>query len=165
MSSWDVISSIGSIISAIAASGALAITGWPKFINWFQRRSIDNRMNKFFLFMVDKPNYTSPDDSDDCKQILIKDYFLKESNSCNVSFYKYQKICLINDEKTTINEVRFKCGYYPYTVISENCIRIDIVDSSLEFIKHIYIQRNNNVSKGEPFSQRFKTIYLWKYEE
>ncbi len=185
MGYWDVVSSIGSIGSAIMASGALAITGLPKFKAWCRKEQKRIRLNRFFH------NKTGSNIGnrykEEVKKIELSNYQIshgKYVDKFELRFYKYQNVFYNENELAKLNGVSLKVGYHFYEIISDYCIRLDFTDDDSGETKSAFIYYGNNLHTSSIDHSNinmeyekdsgaktndiniisFKKITSWKYE-
>lgn len=166
MCDWNV---IGSLISAIAASGALAITGWPKFKAWCRKEQKRIRLNHFFHDLKDDlPSrysyHYSYHGSETLKLSNYSQAIILNDGSFSIRFFYYQKVFFNKNESAKLNGVGLKVGYHLYEIISDDCIRLDFIDDDSGERKSVFIYRYNNVDHNQRNLQLFNKITSWKYE-
>lgn len=155
---WTAVSAIGTCTGSVFTAGTLFALIWPKYKFWSEKKDIETRIEHFF--QNEEINFEVTSDSQECKNIQVKDYY-HVNDEHKIVFYKFQKICLINNRNIYINSINFSCGYYTYKVISKNCIRIDNIDHDKGYIQHAFINKVNNLSKAGDNYQFFNTVVSW----
>ncbi len=140
-------------LSAGAASFALYFNVKPKYEAYKNKKEKQERMNRFFhdedesLTGV-KKRENIKDGSVKLKVInfkkglkSIQDY----KNGYELKFYKYQYVFFNDCETLSINGTEIPIGYNLFEIISNKCIRLDVIDDNNGDKKSAFLYYENNI--------------------
>ena len=157
---WNVISSFGSFISAIAASGALAITGWPKISGQFRKNKKIKRLNKIHVLNSENQDIFN----ENVKLLIISRNTIISNNISDLNpidyefiFYKFDKFFYIETDRAEINGIKIPKGFNFFEIINDYTIRLNIIDDTSGDLKNVLIH-----SSFTHELDKFKTITSWK---
>lgn len=139
MGNWDLVSSIGSIISIIIGVFTLSTPVYKSYF-WLKKRSINNRVKNFEQKkepenLLEKVDLYLSDDSNNINNTIA----YEKDNLKKLVFYKFNKI-ICNENDFIIKNSSMKKGTHTFKINSKNEICIEILDDNK--INKISIYKN-----------------------